>query len=291
MSTETTHTRSVLAAMALLTTAAAAQTPLLRFDPPPNYMRSAIYPPEDYVSNQFNASFQIYPFEPFNGNVAEAFQRTLFSNRIDPRHREENVAGAPQFASARMPGAQAVYQATFSENRVGIVRPHLRILIVASGAVAIVDVATINSTMWARLAPDVNNMLRTMRVETAAAGPSVGEGPGPGGEQIAGLYRGIKQKYMTGLTFQHSYYTPASHFYLFSRTGQVYRAYDQIRAPGGDINRFDFDYAARADPPNSGRFTVAGDKLYIRIGQNPPIVVEAPRNNTVTIESVTYTRQ
>lgn len=286
-----TQTRAVFTAMALFATAAAAQTPVLRFEPPPNYMRSAIYPPEDYVSRQFNASFQIYPFEPFNGNVAEIFQRTLLSDRIDPRHREENVAGAPQFAQAQMPGAQAVYQATFAENRVGIVRPHLRMVIVASGSIAILDVATINSTMWARLAPDVNNMLRTMRVETGPAGPSLSEGPGRGGEVMAGLYRGIKQKYMTGLTFQHSYYTPASHFYLFSRTGQVYRAYDQIRAPGGDINRFDFEYAARADPPNSGRFAVVGDKLYIRIGGNPPIVTAAPSNGAVTIESVTYTRQ
>jgi hypothetical protein len=285
-------TRVALTAMVLFTTHAAAQTvPVLHYDPPANYMRSGGYPPEDYVSNQFNGSFQVYPFEPFNGNIVEAFQRTLLRDRIDIRYREENVAGAPKFGRAEMPGAQAVFQATFTENRVGIPRPHFRMLIVANGAAAIVDVAAINPTMFARLSPDVSAVLRTMRVETAPAPPSVSEGPGSEGEAIAGLYRGTKQKYMTGLIFQNSYYTPALHFYLFSKTVRVYRAYDQLRAPGGDINRFDFDGAQRADPRNSGRYTVKDGKLYIQFGRDPAIVTAAPTGTSVTIESVTYERQ
>jgi hypothetical protein len=253
-------------------------------------MRSAIYPPEDYMSTQFNASIQVYPFEPFNGNVAEIFQRTLFRDRIDPRHREENVAGRPQFGTAQMPGAQAVFHANFVENIVGIPRPHMRMVIVAAGSVAIVDTSTINMALWARMTPDVGNMLRTMRVEMGAAPPSLTEGPGPAGQLIAGLYRGIKQKYMTGLTFQSSYYIAAPHFYLFSRTGRVYRAYDQVRAPAGDINRFDFDFAQRSDPVNSGRYTIQDGKLFIKMGRDPVIVTAAPNGNSVTIESVTYSR-
>ncbi len=264
---------------------------MLRFDPPGDYMRSAIYPPEDYVARQFNGSIQVYPFEPFSGIVADTFQRTLFRDRIDPRHREENVAGAPQFKRGQLPGAEAVFQAFFNENRVGIVRPHMRMVIVAGGSVAILDVGAINAQMWARLTPDVSAMIRTMRVDMAAAPPSLTEGPGPDGELMAGLYRGTKQKFMTGLTFQSSYYKTALHFYLFSKTGQVYRAYDQMRAPGGDINRFDFDLAQRSDPSNSGRYRVVNDKLYIKMGRDAAIVTPAPRDNTVTIESVTYTRQ
>jgi hypothetical protein len=284
--------------MVLSTTLATAQgnrsmdaNPVLRYDPPTNFMRSAIYPPEDYLSTQFNASIQVYPFEPFSGNVAETFQRTLFRDRIDPRHREENVAGRPQFGRGEVPGAQAVFHANFTENRVGIPRPHLRMVIVAGGAVAIVDVSAINMSLWARMAPEVNGLLHTMRVEMGSATPSLNEGPGPAGQFITGLYRGIKQKYMTGLTFQSSYYIPASHFYLFSKTGRVYRAYDQVRAPDGDINRFDFDFAQRSDPVNSGRYTITDNKLIIKMGRDPAIVTAAPTNNTVTINSVTYTRQ
>ena len=288
----------LLAAPLLCIPVAAAQgdrstsmAPVLHYDPPRDYMRSGIYPPEDYVANQFNGSIQVYPFEPFNGNVAEAFQRTLFRDRIDPRHREENVAGAPQFKRGQIPGAEAVFQATFTENRVGTVRPHFRMVIAAGGSVAILDVGAINPAMWARVTPDVSALIRSMRVDLAPAPPSVSDGPGPAGELAAGLYRGIKQKFMPGLTFQASYYKTALHFYLFSRTGQAYRAYDEVRVPSGEINRFDFDFAQRSDPPNSGRYTVKDGKLYIKMGHYPAIVTDAPKDNTVTIESVTYTRQ
>lgn len=191
--------------------------PVLQYQPPPDFMRSGAYSPDDYVSNSFNGSFQVYQFEPFNGNVADAFQRTLLRDRIDILHREQNVVGAPQFQRGQIPGADAVFIANFTENTVGIPHPHMRMVIVASGSVAIVDAATINPTLWTRLAPVVNNVIRTMRVDKTAGPPSLTEGPGPAGQAIAGLYRGIKQKFMTGLTFQASYYTPATHYYLFSR--------------------------------------------------------------------------
>ena len=288
----------LLTVMVLSLTLAAAQgnrstdtAPVLRYEPPTNFMRSAIYPPEDYSSTQFNGSIQVYPFAPFNGNVPETFQRTLFRDRIDPRHREENVAGPPQFGRGEIPGAQAVFQANFTENIVGLLRPHMRMVIVAGGSVAIVDVSAINMSLWPRLVPDVNGLVRSMRVDMASAPPSLTEGPGPAGQSIAGLYQGMKQKFMTGLTFQSSYYVRALHFYLFSRTGSVYRAYNQIQAPGGDVARFDFDSAQRSDPVNSGRYTIADGKLYIKMGGDPAIVTAAPQNNSVTIESVTYVRQ
>jgi hypothetical protein len=265
--------------------------PVLHYEPPTNFMRSAVYPPEDYLSTQFNASIQVYPFERFTGDIVELFQRTLLRDRIDPRHREENVAGPPQFGRGEIPGAQAVFHANFLENRVGLPRPHLRIIIVAAGAAAIVDISAINVSLWQRLGPDLNGMVHTMRVVSAAAPPPLAAGPGLAGGPIAGLYRGTKPKYMAGLTFQSSYYTSALHFYLFSSTGRVYRAYDQIRAPGGDISRFDFDYAERADPANSGRYAVKGDKLYIQMGRGPIIVTTAPANNTVIIDSVAYAQQ
>ncbi len=293
--------RAPIAFLALLMILAAipvaAQTqatiPVLQYNAPPNYMRSAIYPPEDYIANQFNGSFQVYQFEPFAGNIVQTFQRTLLKDRISAMHVEENVVGIPQFRQAKMPGADAVYVATFTENRVGIPRPHMRILIVKSGFAAIFDVGAINPQMYQRITPDVNAVLGSMRVESAPAPPSVseGEGPGPLGETLAGLYKGVKQKFMTGLTFQASYYTTALHFYLLSKTGQVYRAYDQVRAPGGDITRFDFAGAQRAEPQNVGRFTVKNDKLYIQIGKPPAIVTDLPKDNVVTIESVTYVRQ
>jgi hypothetical protein len=137
----------------------------------------------------------------------------------------------------------------------------------------------------------LNGLIHTMRVDTAAAPPSLNDGPGPAGLTIAGLYRGTKPKFMTGLTFQPSYFVPALHFYLFSPKGRVYRAHDQIHPWGGDIAHFDFDAAQRSDPANSGRYTLKDGKLYIKMGDEPMISTTAPNSNTVTIESVTYVRQ
>jgi hypothetical protein len=86
-------------------------------------VRDAIFPPESYLSNQFNASIQIYPFEPYNGNIEALFQRTLLQDRIDPRFREENVANQPRFGKDEMPGAQIVLFAVFAENRVALYHP------------------------------------------------------------------------------------------------------------------------------------------------------------------------
>jgi hypothetical protein len=284
--------------MALSMTNATAQeksltetVPVLHYDTPPNFMRSAVYPLDDYLSTQFDASIQVYPFERFTGNIAEMFQRTLLRDRIDAQHREENVASMPQFGRLEIPGAQAVFYANFSENIVGLLRPHARIVIVAGGAAAIVDASASNGSLWPRLVPELNALMHTMRVDTASAPPSVTDGPGPGGRTIAGLYRGTKSKFMTGLTFQPSYFIPALHFYLFSTTGRVYRAYDQIPGLRGDSTRFDFDAAQKSDPENSGRYTIKNGKLYIQMGGEPMISTAAPDGNTVTIQSVTYVRQ
>ena len=93
------------------------------------------------------------------------------------------------------------------------------------------------------------------------------------------------------VAYRFSYFIPAPHVYLFSKTGLVYRAYDEIRVPGGDIRRFDFDYAQRSNPTNCGRYTISDGKLYIKMGRDPVIVTAVPNGGAVIIDSVTYTRQ
>ncbi len=280
-----------LLAVAMGCSCAWAQTvPVLRYQAPPDFQRSAIFPPEDYSSTQFNGSFQIYPFEPFSGNLGQQFGRTLLRERIDPQHREENVVGQPKFGTLNIPGAQGAFYAEFIESPVGIARPHLRIVIVAGGQAAIFDARAITPELWQRLQPALKFVLGTLRVEAAPAPPSLTDAAGPAERAVAGLYRGIKAKYMTGLTFQSSYFTNAPHFYLFSDTGRAYSAYDQIRAPGGDPARFDFDSAQRADPTNSGLFRIRDGQLYLKMGTRPLVVTAAPASDMVTIDSVTYTR-
>ena len=272
-------------------------TMLLRYDPPPNYYRSAITPPEDYSSNEVNASVQVYPFRPFNGNIEQVFQKTLLREWSDPRHQEETVAGPPDFRVAGIPGAQVVLTARFAQYIVGILRPRMRMVIVAGGAASIVDASANDATTWQRALPALNAMAASLRVEAGpAAASALGEGPGTAGRAVAGLYMGRTYKNVVDLNRPVGYgynVVPALQFYLFSADGRVYRAYDELSVPGGDITRFDFDAAQRADPVNSGRYTLKGNQLHIQMGGQPPetITAAAPQGNRVTINTVLYVRQ
>jgi len=99
----------VMAFAAFVMHAAPAQAgmPELRYQPPPDFSRSAITPPEDYSANEFNAGLQVYPFRPFNGDIEQAFRRSLLREWIDPRFQETNLAAPPEFRPFTVPpGAQ-----------------------------------------------------------------------------------------------------------------------------------------------------------------------------------------
>jgi len=283
--------RSSALILFLLAAPAQAQdaTHVLHYTAPQNVFRAGIEPAEDYSFNGFNASVQVYQFRPFTGNIQQAFQANLLRDWIAPMHKEENVAGKPTFQKISVPGADVAITASFAEARVGLQRPHNRILIVAGNDVAVVDASAGTPQSWQQAVPALNQMASTFRVEKVKA-------PAPltaaAGNTVAGLYQGMKQKYMATMynVTGSGYYQTALHFYLFSADGRVYRAYDQLNAPGG---RFDFDAAERRDPVNSGRYTVDGGKLIIKMNRDNPetIVADAPRDGSVTINTVSYKRQ
>ena len=266
--------------------------PELRYDPPPNFYHSAIHPPEDFSANEFNAGLQVYPFRPFNGNIEQLFQASLLRAWIDPRFQERNVAGPPAFGRLAIQGAQTALTAQFVESTG---RQHMRMVVVVGNMAAIVDASASSLQTWQRAVAPLNQFSASLRVEAGTPVPLVVEGPGPAGAKVAGLYMGSKQKYLVDLNRPVGYgrYVAAFHYYLFSASGRVYRAYDNLAVPGGDPDRFDFDAAERADPRNSGRYTVKGNQLIIRTGEQPPetITVAAPQGNRVTIDSVLYIRQ
>jgi hypothetical protein len=261
--------REALGALLLLAAAAAhAQpaAPVLRYDPPANYYRSAVSPPEDYSANELNASIQVYPFRPVGGDVQAAFRKTLLRDWIDPRYRESNVIGQPAISPAAISGAQTVLIARFAESVVGVPREHMRMLVVAGGMAALVDVNAGTRQSWERAGPAVKATLASMRVEAGKPPPPAAEGPGPAGIAMAGLYRGTKV---------------SPHFYLFTPDGYVYRSYDAPPVPG------------RNDPENSGRFAVKDGKLHLRMGpqQKETISAAPPQGGRLTLDTVLYVRQ
>jgi hypothetical protein len=280
-------------ALTLATRDASAQdaTHVLNYTPPQNVFRQAIDPAEDYSFNGANASVQVYPFRPFQGNIQQAFQATLLREWIAVMHQEEN-ASKPTFQKVNIPGADIAITASFAETRVGLARPHLRMLIVAGTDAAIVDASAGTLQSWQQVVPALNQMASTLRVETARAPAAL---TSAAGNAVAGLYMGMKPKYTATMQNVTGYasYQNALHFYLFSADGRVYRAYDQLQVPNGAISRFDFDAAERRDPMNSGRYTLDSGKLVIKMHGNPPetIATAAPSGGKVTINTVTYERQ
>jgi hypothetical protein len=282
----------ILAFMVFAVTDAAAQTavPVLRYTPPANAFRGGTGLSDDYSFNCCDASVQVYPFRPFNAepNIWLLFRDTLLRDWIDPMHREEN-ATQPILKDVRVPGADAAIGASFFEYRVaGLPRPHYRLLIVVGNQAAIVDVSAGTQQSWKAANPYILTLGSSLHVEAAYAPAPLTAGAG---RAVAGLYMGIAPKAMSYLNAVGTYTISAKLFYLFSADGRVYRHYDQLNVPGGNIAYFDFDAAERNDLRNSGRYLINGGKLIIRIEGQQPIITDAPRDGVLTIYGVAYTRQ
>jgi len=289
-------TTIVFVTVLLAAAAAVAQPPLpvLQYDAPPNFYKSAMTNPEDFSSSEVNASVQVYPFRPFAGNIQQLVGQTLLRDWIDPRYREENVASQPDFRSEIVPGAQAAFLVSFFENRVGLPRPHVRLVVAAGNAAAIVDVSANSPATLQRVAPAMNAMIKSVRVVAGVAAPPMTSGSTPANRAQAGIYMGYKQKFQVNLWggVGSGTFTPAPHFYLFSPDGRVYRTFDILKVPQNGVSGFDFATASRTDPENSGQFVLQGNQLIMQFGGANPETIRAPVSaGSFTAYSVTYARQ
>jgi hypothetical protein len=284
-------------ATVIMTKAVAEQAvPILTYQSPPNFSRSAIAPPVDYSSNDVNASFQVYPFRPINGNIQQMFGMTLLREWIDSRFQEQQVAGRPVFGTANIPGAQVAFTARFVESIAGAPRQRLRMVIVVGNAAAIVDAFAIGETAWQRAGPALNLMAASLRVTVEAETPDISVTSGLAGKALAGLYMARTRKDAVDpnqAVGSNMIRVPALYFYLFSANGRVYRAYDELLVPGSNANAFDFKAAKSADPVNSGHYTVKDGHLRIHMGDDSleTIVTKVPVAGRVKIGADTFERQ
>ncbi len=288
--------RNLVIAVAVVVSAvvhAQTERPRLRYVPPADLLHSALRPPENYESTKINASLQVYDFRPAPGDIAARFRQTLLRDWIDPQYQEERVAAVPTFGNVSITGADAAYVAQFAEAApFGGPKPRLRLVIVVRGLAAVIDAQAASPQAWQVALPSFNALIATARVEMGGNAPNP---VSPAARALAGLYVGTKPKFVSviGAGAGSGGFVNALHMYLFSEDGRVYRAYDDIRAPGGDVRRFDFDAAEQADPVNSGHFVVQGNQLVLTLGerQEERLVVPLPQNGRVTIQTVEYTRR
>jgi hypothetical protein len=283
----------------MLSAAAAAQTsvPRLRYEAPADLLHSALRPPENYESTRIKASLQVYAFRRAPADIVDRFRQTLLRDWIDPQYQEVQLAGAPTFGSlATPPGADAAHYAQFPEvvSVGGMVKPRLRILIIAGQSAALIDAQAASIQAWQVALPSFDALIGTLRVE---AGPSVSGPVTTATRALAGLYAGTKPKFVSAIGANVAPgaggFVTALHLYLFSADGRVYRAYDEIRIPDADIRRFDFDAAQQADPVNSGRYVIEGDRVILIMGERREerIIVPLRQDGHLMIGAVDYTRR
>jgi hypothetical protein len=294
MSVRTAGTLSLLiATLAPKTGAGQRALPTLRYDPPPNFYRSASTPPDQYSSNAVNAYLVVYPFRTDPASLLQAYRQTMLRGWIDPQYQETNVAAQPLIDTGTMPGADTVIVWRFIENIAGLPRPHTRMAILARGAVAIVDLSANSDYSWRQAWPAMQVTLASMRVVMPSAVAATPDAS-PATRALAGLFVGTKPRYVVNLNrpVGSGDWVTAMHYYLFSGDGRVYRGYDLPQAPGGDVRRFDYEAASQADPDNSGTYAVQGNQLIIQLGgQQPERITTTVDPRRLVINTVVYLRQ
>jgi len=269
--------------------------PVLDYTDPPNFWRGGIGGKRwvEWLANDINFSFCVYPFREYKGDAKATFRQTLLSDLIDPFYREQGIGSAPQFNANSMTGADAVIEAHFQDS---VRKIHHRIAIVAGHWVAIVDIVAPTDFAWQKAFPSAAQSLKSMHVGKKPAPPSLSNGPGPSGAKLAGLFQGMGNKFTVNLDLGPGYgqAKPALRYYLLSSEGRVYRCYDF--PPGGSVSaakQFDFDAAEREDPGNTGRFAVRGNQLYMKMGgpNAEEIKTMIDDIDVLQLDGVTYVRK
>jgi hypothetical protein len=256
----------VIRAAALLLAVAlpAAAQPELSYDPPAGWKRGPYNSPAVFTASDGQAELHVYGFQRYDGDVRARLRQTRLFELIGIEHREQGPLEPPKEGQLTVQGAGAVPYVTFAEQRNGVVRYHLRVAIPAPGAVALVDFHALTIDAWKRELAAVDKVFNSMRVgEPAKPATPAAARPAQG---ASGLYLATVRRMVFRAT-GGSEWTTSTEFYLLSPDGKVYRGHGLPEVPGGDLRRFDYEKARRADPGNSGTYSASGSRVSITVGE------------------------
>jgi hypothetical protein len=290
---------SVVGLVALVQAASAPAQPVpsLRHDRPTGFSGGGGDRRYSYVSDNVDAVLEVYPFRPVPPGIAGQFRRTLLRELLVDESREQKYGSMPRFDTARVRGADSTVVAAFREDYWGTPRERMRVAIYSSGAVALVEYNASSAFAFQRNWPGVQRLLTSLEVVMGATVANESpRGSGGGGAELAGLYLASVQYFypnMMGSPGSGSWRL-RTQFYLLAENGRVYRGYDLPKAPGGDIQHFDFEEARQSDPRNSGSFGVESGRVVLRMGDpSVPELIAVNRvgNEQLEIHGVRFTRQ
>lgn len=252
----------VVAAVLLALALPAAAQPALSYDPPAGWKRGPYNSPAVYTAPGGQAELHVYDFQRYDGDVRARLRQTRLFELIGIEHREDRPLEAPKEGELSVQGAGPVPYVTFAEQRSGVVRYHLRVAIPAPGAVALVDFHALTLDAWKRELSTMDRVFASMRVGGAPAAKAAAPRSAQG---ASGLYLATVRRMVFRAT-GGSEWTTSTEFYLLSPEGKVYRGHGLPEVPGGNLARFDYEKARRADPGNSGTYTASGSRMTITVG-------------------------
>ena len=250
------------AALLLAVALPAAAQPDLSYDPPAGWKRGPYNSPAVFTAPDGQAELHVYGFQRYDGDVRARLRQTRLFELIGIEHREQGPLEPPKEGQLTVQGAGAVPYVTFAEQRSGVVRYHLRVAIPAPGAVALVDFHALSIDAWKRELPAMDRVFASMRVGAAPPPAAAAARPAQG---ASGLYLATVRRMVYRAT-GGSEWTTSTEFYLLSPDGKVYRGHGLPEVPGGDVRRFDYEKARRADPGNSGSYSASGRSVTIEVG-------------------------
>ena len=252
----------VVAAVLLALALPAAAQPALSYDPPAGWKRGPYNSPVVYTAPGGQAELHVYDFQRYDGDVRARLRQTRLFELIGIEHREDRPLEPAKEGELTVQGAGPVPYVTFAEQRGGVVRYHLRVAIPAPGAVALVDFHALTLDAWKRELTTMDRVFASMRVGGAPAAKAAAPRSAQG---ASGLYLATVRRMVFRAT-GGSEWTTSTEFYLLSPEGKVYRGHGLPEVPGGNLARFDYEKARRADPGNSGTYTASGSRVTITVG-------------------------
>ena len=137
--------------------------PVLQYDSPSGFTRST-GTPEGWVANSLDGVIHVYPFRPFPADFVDEFHRTLFREWISALYREDKRLDDPNFKPLTVKGSEAAIAASFRSFNGGAPREHLRVAIIVSGHVALVDMSANSPQAFERNAASFSRLVSSLRI-------------------------------------------------------------------------------------------------------------------------------
>src|SRR5262245_49080470 len=154
--------------------------PTLLHDRPVGFSVASGEEAETWISDRLDGVIHVYQFRPLRGDFHDEFRRGLFRDIVSPPYREDRLLGPPTFKALQVRGADAAMTASFRNFNGGASREHLRVAVLSTRFVALVDFSANSPQGFERNQQSVVQLLKSLEVSDGQSSAPRPTGPGAG---------------------------------------------------------------------------------------------------------------